>query len=462
MASKVKKGILYYIAWAVFILVGLFCIFAVILIFNPGKDVFGINFKYVSDNRTEKFNLVSVGDGQAFIRDLSIETINVNSGFTDIKIETVADYENVTILLNKKIVGFSDAKDVTYKFYMSYQSGILNITVEEPKLNLSLSPNATLTIFCPKTYSFKDYSFNINTTSGDVYIGSNTLNELNLKQLNVSTKSGYISVRRLTNINSGNCYLDTETSNIDIYADIKTNLNINTKRSKIYIDQISGNLSIYAEELKSKCNKILGNVEFSSKKGYITIDELGNLVNKTNGHFYSIPDSMHIANIIINKMAGDISLPNAEKSDITVTELYGNAYINTTSGNIKLENAFGQITLNTTSGSVNFTQMSSKRTYAETVSGKIYANFNNISDSQEENTLKTEKANISINFNPDLRIVLNYNSAKGFSASWVTSSLEKQGTLLTPNTESTCKNILNATTSTSGSITISNALTTNK
>ena len=452
MASKVKKGVLYYIAWVVFLTLGIFCIFSVILIFNPGKDVFGISFRYVSDNNTTKYNTVNVGGADTPIKQLAITDINVNAGFTDIQVKTVSEYENITIMLDKNIVGFSSSKNVTYIFDMSYENNQLNINITEPELSLKLAPNATLTIFCPKGYSFENYNLNINTTSGDIYIGTSDGYDLNAKQLNLVSKSGKIKVRGLTNISSGIVNIETETSNIDIYANIKSELNIETKSSKIYIEKIEGNLNVKADELKAKCDKILGNITFSSSKGYITVDELGNLATKSGGNFVATADSMHIANVTINKMAGDVSLPNAEKSDITINELYGDAYVNTTSGRVKLGKCYGLLTIETTSGAVTFTQASAERTDVKTLNGKIVGNFNQISVAD----LKTERANIEVNFNADLRIVINYNSAKDISASWITTTLEKSGTVLTPNTDASSDVVMNITTEKSGSILISN------
>ncbi|MBQ9786503.1 MAG: DUF4097 family beta strand repeat protein, partial [Clostridia bacterium] len=207
-----------------------------------------------------------------------------------------------------------------------------------------------------------------------------------------------------------------------------------------------------ADDLKAKCDKILGNITFSSSKGYITVDELGNLATKSGGNFVATADSMHIANVTINKMAGDVSLPNAEKSDITINELYGDAYVNTTSGRVKLGKCYGLLTIETTSGAVTFTQASAERTDVKTLNGKIVGNFNQISVAD----LKTERANIEVNFNADLRIVINYNSAKDISASWITTTLEKSGTVLTPNTDASSDVVMNITTEKSGSILISN------
>ena len=173
MASKVKKGILYYIAWVLFILVGIFCIFACVLLFNPGADALGIGLRYVSDGKSYTINQVDINGNKKFIKDISVNQFNINGGFTDVELIKSNDYEQITIVVNKKITGFATTDKINYITNVTFENGSLNIDVTEPQLWLGLSTNATIKIVCPLALSFSNYTFNITTSTGSVSINAN-------------------------------------------------------------------------------------------------------------------------------------------------------------------------------------------------------------------------------------------------------------------------------------------------
>lgn len=452
MASKVKKGFLYYIAWLLFIVLGLFCIFASILIFSPGKDVFGINFRYVSDNRTYTINKLTDGS-DVLINNTPFSTINVNAGFTDVYVVRQSDYDNITFELNKKIVGFSNSDKINYAVNVTVSDGALNVNITEPQLSLGLATNASLTIICPKEQSFVGKTFNIATTSGDISFGSNEGYDVSVGKINATTKSGKVIFNKKTNISSGTASITSESNLIEVKSNLTILLDIKTNSSKIVIDSITGGLDITANELKVKAGKIGKDVKFSSKNGYIYIDELGNIQTKEYGNFTAEADKMHIANIIIGKMAGNISIPNGASSDITIDELYGIANIETTSGNVKVIKTYNDFRAKTQGGKVTVTQLSEKRTNIQTKSGTINANFTMIGLTTD---LVSEKGNINVNLKDGLEAKINYSAKSKINISWITTALEKAGSVLLPNTLENTSNIFNITNLTSGSISINN------
>lgn len=454
MASKVKKGFLYYIAWVLFIIVGIFCIFACVLIFNPGKDVFGINFKYVSDSKIEEINKLS--GTNTLINGLSYSNVNVSGGFTNVSVLKKSDYDNVTLHLNKKIVGFSSSKNITYSVNVTLENDTLNIELKEPELSMGLSKTAHLEIICPKEQSFSNKAFTVTTTSGTITLGSAEQYEMDVKTFNATTKTGTININKKSSTADGCLTLNTESSNINVYSNVTNNLKINTKNSKVFIDNIDGTLDISATELKVKANKIGTDVNFSSKNGYINIKELGNINAKQNGNFSAEADKMHIANITINKMAGNLSLPNADASDITIGEIYGVCNAETTSGTVKIGKTYNNIRVKTKSGRVEFTQLSTERTNIQTQSGAIVANFAELG---AQTDLTTEKANITVNLKDGLLAQVNYSTKGKIDVSWITTELEKEGTLLLPNTTQSTTNVVNITAVNSGNIKINNGFT---
>lgn len=451
MASKVNKGFLYYLAWFAFIVVGIFCIFACVLIFNPGKDVFGINFRYVADSRTEEINKLDNSDN--LIHTQSFSTMNVTAGFTNVKVIRDVNYQKITLALDKKIVGFSTSENVKYSISVTLDGSNLNVNIIEPELSLSLSPNANLTIYCPKNHSFENIDFNIKAKSGNITIGTKDEFDISLNSVNLETESGTININDKVSFVSGNATINSKSSNINVYCDVKNNLNINTKQSKVYINNISGNLNIKADELKVKADTIKSDVKFSSKNGYINIETLGDISLSAGGNFSAGIDKMHIANIVIGKMVGNLSLPNAEASDVTIDELFGEANIVTTVGNVKIGKTHNVLTVKTKSGDVSFTQLTNSRTNIQTSTGTINSNFVEIG---ENVNLETEKANININLKDGILAKINYLTKGKISVSWITTALEKEGTILLPNANENVANILTATAISSGNIKINN------
>ncbi len=442
MASKVKKGFLYYIAWALFIVFGIACIFACILIFNPGKDIFGINLCYISDSRVIEYQKVN----DKWFADTNITAIDFESTYTKFSVVRNSDYSIMTLKLNKKIVGFgNDEKNCTYNISMNLVGSTLQIKIEEPNLTLPLAPNASMTLFCPKELNLNNISFNIKTTSGGVSFGENGKDAISMdvKDIDVSTDSGSVTLTKNVNLQSGVLDIKSKTANISINNNISNNLNIETQSSKVVVPKIGGNLNITAKELKVTSTEILGNVKFSSEKGYIKIAKLGNISALTNGNFTAEVDKMHIANIIIGEMAGDLTLPSAGASDITVDKLHGEALIVTTSGNVNLKNCNSQVSVETQSGNVTLTQNSTtEATNIETKKGKITTTFNYLYQSN----LESESGNIVINVKDGLQFKLDYFAKKGLSVSWITTDIENEGTFLAPNTSNSTNKVINATT----------------
>jgi len=450
MASKVKKGFLYYIAWALFIVFGVACIFACILIFNPGKDIFGIDLCYINDSRVIEYQKVN----DAWFADKTITAIDFESTYTKFSVVRNSDYSIMTFKLNKKIVGFgSDEKNCTFNISMNMSGSTLQIKIEEPNLTIPLAPNASMTLFCPKELNLNNIAFNIKTTSGGVTFGQDGKDALsmNVKDIDITTTSGSVMLTKNVNLLSGVLDITSTSANVTINNNITNNLNIKTETSKVVVPKIGGNLNIEAKELKVTSTEILGNVKFSSEKGYIKISKLGNISSLTNGNFTAEVDKMHIANIIIGEMVGNLTLPSSGASDITIDKLHGEALIVTTSGNVNIQNCYAQVSITTQSGAVALTQNSTTAsTNIETKKGKITATFNSLYRSN----LESESGNIIINVKDGLKFKLDYITKKGLSVSWITTELEKQGTFLAPNTQDSTSNVITATTN--GNIIVSN------
>lgn len=449
MASKVKKGFLYYILWLVFIVLGVVCIFGSILIFNPGKDVFGWGIRWISDTKQVEYQKVN----DTWFANCTIDTVEINSGFTSFNVIRTVDYKSVTFVLKKNIVGFSNHKtDFVYTTTLSLNGTKLCIDVNEPELALPLGANATLTMYCPTEMNLDNYSFIVNTTSGSVTFGRNNYEfGLNVSNINITSKTGAIAIQNNVNVLSGSMNINTEKSEINIYNNLSGMLNILSKSSKINVPKLNGSIKVESDEIKFEAGTILGNATFASAKGYIKIDTLGSQSNAGSGNLTTEIDKTVIANIIVKTMYGNLTLPSAGASTITVDNLYGQALIETTSGDVTIGNANNTLNIKTNSGSVTFTQNSASAvSNITTEGGKINAAFNGINTA----TLTSNKGAININVKDGLLWKLNHVANAGISVSWITTPLEKQGTILAPNASEAETNTITATTN--GKISVSN------
>lgn len=443
MASKVKKGFFYYILWLFFIILGIFLVLAAVLIMNPGKDIFKINLCWMQDTSKATYQKVD----ETYFSALSISTVEFSSQCTNFSVVRDSEYQIMTIELNKNVLGFGEPENVKYEFKMTHTGTTLKINITEPVLKFAFG-NSSITIHCPMDSDFNNIAFIINSTKGSATFGSsNKETEISIKDIDANIGNGNITLHSNVDVLSNTLDIDAKSTNINIYTDITSNININSEICSLKINKISGNLNVTAKnEIKLDAHKILGNVKTSSAKGYIKVDELGDFEKHTGGNLTSEIDKAHIANIIIGKMQGVLTLPSAQKSDVTIGELMGEALISTTSGNVKITNAYADLSITTLSGSVRFTQNSERATNnISTLSGKIYARFNNIKNAE----LQSEKGTINIYVKNGLDFAIDYNIGKKINVSWITTPLNKTGKINSPTASASPKSKITVLTNSS-------------
>ena len=426
MASKVKKGLLYYLLWVFLILFGIVCIFASVLLFNKNKDVFGIGLKYVSYLDSDTVNTMMIEGDERTFTGLDIEKFNFNSTYADFTVVIDPVFTQITFIIDKKVNGFSNDKENNGCYLdFNYENKELSVNVVAPTFWLGLGTNIDVVMYVPKTYSLVEKEFNFTTENGNIIpAGRDTVADISMAKLNIVTNLGQVKLFDRLKVETGEVNIECKKSYVYVYSDIKTQLNFKSETGKLYVESISGNLNIESIKLDVKCDFIGGNVWYSSKSGYIRINKLG--TNSSNGNFSAEIDKMHIADVIINEMTGDLDIPNAEKSNITVTKLGGEALVETTSGNIKIEQAQKNVTLKTLYGSIFVTQIGiSSKTDLQTTSGKITANFTKI----EKSEIKSERGLVEINIATDLQFVFNYSTEKEITVSWIRERLDKDGTI---------------------------------
>lgn len=421
--SKVKKGFLYYILMFLFLVLGVLCIFATILIFNPGKDVFGINLRYVSIHNAKEFYNLTNEEKQ--ISDANFDTVEFNAGNTNFDISYDGDETFTKVYFQPYVTALSKNENIKFDISITESNNKLLISVTEPELWLTFANSATINLVFPLSKNIDNVTFNINTIGGGVKFGDeSSKTQYKIKDLNIKTETGSVSIYKNLAVASQNIKIETKTGLIHASSNTTGTLDIENSKGKIRIGDLQGSLKLTNyDRLEADCNYIAQDVYVKSTNGYIKINKLGQ--NGTNGNF-TTTENVDNTNIVIGKMTGNASIIT-NSGYVSIDNLGGQALIETTSGNITIKQASNNVDINTVSGSANVTQLGiNARTTINTEKGLITANFEEIGDV----TLSTENSNININVTTGKPFKIVYNSEKGIETSWTTTELEKNGTIL--------------------------------
>lgn len=432
MASKVKKGFLYYLAWFAFICLGIVCIFATILIFNPGKDIFGINLCYISQNVEKKYNHLS--ESNINYKDLNLENIVVSTTISNVVITADSTLDQLTVKVESKVSGF--AKYDTYQKYgisITHNGNTLNINVKESKMFLAFNNSSSIQIICPKTFNLSNTNFIFNTDSGRFSMGANKQFPSILKSLTINSKNSKVSLFEHSSFTSGNVTFNADSLNAVVHCNVSGNLNITSNSGSLTLYEITGNLNLTANSIKAKCGIIRGKVFYSCDDGYIDITLIG---SPTSQGGFSSSQETEISNVRIRKIYGNVAIPNGHKSDIIVEDIEGKSVIKTTSGNVTIGKSNDEISVITTSGAVTFTQTNvNALTTINTTSGKITGNFTEVGTVN----LSSEKGKVIVNVATDKPFTLNYETKKSIQVSFIEKALEKNGSLFIATEEANGK-----------------------
>ncbi len=466
--GKVKKGFFYYLSVFVFILLGIFCVFAAILIFNPGKDVFGIGLRYVSIKKNIDY-YKTTDEANEQISDKYFSAIEFNSGFTSFNIDYSKDETFVKVSFKPSVVGLSKSEYCKFNVSVEVIDGRLCINVSEPDVWIGFAKKASVSVVCPKNSNFALLSLNVTTESGSVSIGDSKDVTHYIHDLKISTKTGDVAIYNNVNIASGNISIEAEKSNININSDITGTCSIENGKGKLNIGTLAGNLKLIStDRIEAVCNNIGGDVFAQTNNGYIKIKNLGytnvyknGKTEKTygyvenvtggsvsgyyNGNFTTL-DTLTNTNVIVENMCGNASI-TGETGYVQIDNLRNQALIETTSGNVEIGMAKNKLDIKTVNGAITFTQAgSSAVTTINSEKGRITGNFTKM-----YTAYLTTDSNIVLNVATGEPFMLEYETKNGIKASWITSELEKSGTLAVSC--ETSSNLIKAV-ATNGNITV--------
>lgn len=434
--KKTQKGLLFYLFCILGVALGVICLFLSILIFNPGKDVYGIGVRYVSKLSTQNIYKTS---SEVDLHGADYHTIMFDTQNADVSLSFDNTVTQTKIQIKNLVSAFSKEEDIEYKLNISIEDKVLKISLKEPNLWIKMSNKITINFVCGSIENFSNKNIEIKTISGDVYLGSKKPAKddyrdiINLNALTINTESGNIEIFDNVTVNSDNINLTADSSKIYINSGLKDelnaslkNVNIESKKYlKLNLEKLAGSLSINSlGEVYANCGNISGNVKLFCKTGFFNANNIGKSGSSL-GNFTTLYDGVENTNIIIEKVFGSATIKTS-KGYVSINNLLKSGIITTTSGNVNVNNAKQDLTVNTYAGDINVVFDSSELLTLKSISGSIKTLFKQIV--KDKNNIETEKSNINIEYLSGLQYKLIYTSKKGFVISTDNANQEIVGT----------------------------------
>ncbi len=416
MKKTVGKGILFYLFVLFSIAFGVLCIFAGILIFSPGAEIFGISYSYSKaetfyqkiavEDKTENISqLIKEGKITKFVIDSDNFNIYINrENVVNVGLRVKNEYSGLSKHDQRKVAKTTIDFDKDAKTY--------TIKVLGPECVLWFSNSSKIVFALPDTIDLRDVDLEIKTKASKVIVGNTESYQYTFNSLSVNCeKSALVQLNKKIAFTNDVKIVSNKGEIRQLGTLALKNFEIQTDNAKIVLNTIkcSNEMRLISESSTVKIDEVTtvnGKMTYDAKSGVISI-------NKITGEF-TCSERVNISNIQIGEAYGDLLLPKANTSNITIDKLYAMARINTTSGNVKINKAYSSALISTDSGKIEVTfcpENSESEKYSgafsslSTVSGDIIANYNNI---LLENNVSTEKGNIVVNFNNNLEFNITY------------------------------------------------------
>ena len=422
--GKVKKGFTDYLVILFFLIIAAFLTIVVIMLFSPFKTILGLQY-FAYDYEEYHYNVINSNNVDVSTTNLdfsNIQEINVNCDYAQVQVSRFVKVDDISIRIQNWTKGFATSgQDTSFDYDIYYKEGsnnrIINIDIHEPEGFVYFNKSVKIDILIPSVlndegdngYALENTTLNVNSTSGNIYIGSNATvsrgeSDIGLNSFNLKTLTGSIVVFPYIEENLTNVFLKSETGNIDIRSDvyISNSFQINANNSMIDLNSITmptdKAITMNINNSKIFADDITGNIDLTLRSGYIEFNNLnGSLISN------NAVDQMDSANIRINKInEGNVSLPYANNSSIRINEVIstsngtkGQVYIHATGGEIQLGSVDGESWIETTSGNVTMSTNSNDISI-KTTTGKINVTYNS---STIDNELNFESTTGDINVN---------------------------------------------------------------
>ena len=429
--DKVKKGFMSYVLVLLLTLIAAFFVIVVVMIFNPGLNIMG--YKYFSHVKEYKID-EPIENSQTKINLANATDIVVDGNLINFEIYRDNLVENTTIEIVNYQTGFAKAEQSTdFSYNIDYslkEDGryLLNIQLENANGFLYFNNNCYVRILIPASQVVNSTnSLMVSTEGGSISLGAGPALEtesqsyFQFSNVTLNTKSGNVVIGKYLTCNFGNLSVNCGNGNFTCPYDISLveggKFNISGENANVELKSI---LSESYEDFDIIYNVSSGNfkvTEFIIGKLYLsTISsnvEIKYLIGELSSN--DLVNTMNGFNLAIDAIAGDISLPFANNSNITINDAsLCNMYINSTNANVTINKLSGNSWIETKQGNINVGLYSSEIDGDITLindSGTTIVNGDEKMNNKLE--VKSETGNITLNYNPVSSFTVNFYKANG-------------------------------------------------
>ena len=385
--GKVRKGFLFYLSMFLIMVFAFFMVCVCIMLFNPGKSVFG--FQYYSVKSTTVVTKTTDGsESELKFDENTYSEIEINSGGAVVEISNNTDYDSRNgIVIVASATGFiktPEYKDFSYSVVK--EGSKIKVDLDYTEGFLKTSSNFKVVVHLGNIEDFekfKNTKFIIKSSNGSVNIGGKVASgysrPIQVGSLDVDAGAGSIMFSAQADNTFKDVLLKTDGGVIDTLAleEFKTinAVNITAGSGKIKIKKIKENLNVNLNNGSVEIEELAKNFDLVGSSNIISI-------KKVSGNLNLGVESGVLKNcrISIDEVQGSVNIPKGEDSEITIKKVGGEGFINTTSGNVKIGTKENLIP-----GGLQIT----------TVSGNIEAYFDN---SNKSILIETERGNVNVSF----------------------------------------------------------------
>lgn len=407
----IRKGFFFYFGLLVLLVIAVFLIILVVLFFNPGKTIIGL--QYFTGGETVQLQ-TTTDESETPINFWSsngnVKNIVVDCSYADVYVQISEDIHENCVQITNEASGFATAGQARpYEYSVLLDGSTLRISVQEPVGFLYLSNNISITINIEARYfdgsvafdgNFQGITFDIQTTSGNVYLGTSNSRAYEIKpgNLTVETTSGDIFLsRNLSFDNISALTLETgsgeiTTDSYNVALDGGSNLN----GRGIIMNYGTVNLTTDTGLMDFDLIRIgNGTLNLTNENGNMTIGEMD--VNRIN--LNSVEGNYYFDTVTATELSYTPSEDRLLSPNIRIGTLNGNLVMSSSHSstpNVTVEHLNGRLSLTDIDGSYNIGEMSG---VIEVVSERANLTIG-ISDSTSRLTdsIVTTSGDITLNF----------------------------------------------------------------
>lgn len=373
---------MFYLGFFLLILFGGFLVLLVILLFNPGQTVLGMQyFSYSESNIYQKTTNAAQTPLELATAD-KYQKIEINVDYASVIVEKNEDYNKDGVVIVNNSKGFVLAREaVKWEYSVLVEGNTLKINVKEPAAFLFFSKDIRVIVHIAKKSAnpFSNTTFDITTKSASVTIGGSEDSpyayDFNVGNVKMTSEAGSLKITKRVNYESegekqtfGSLLLSLGSGSfgpsakeliVSDFGFISTSGSF--AASKVSITNAG---TIKTNSGTVKVEEVNGNLDIESQNGYF---KFGKIVGNLNLPCADM--KMDSSKFYIDEIDGDLTVIEGQNSNFEVKAVSGDVNMKLTSGKVKIGSgaekyAAKSVVITTTTGSITV-YMAGDGTYAK-------------------------------------------------------------------------------------------------